>query len=59
MVRAGICISEGHGDHLGGWSLLTLTWTRVSEMSVGITGETQRTREVLAFMSIGTSYEIS
>lgn len=54
-----MCISEGHGDHLGGWSLHTLTWMRVLEMSVGITGATQRTREVLAFMSTGTASDIS
>ena len=50
----GICIWEGHGDRLGGWCLRTLTWMGVSEMMVGITGETLRMREVLAFMSTGT-----
>ena len=55
----GICIWEGHGGHLGGWCLRTLTWMHVSEMMVGITGETQRMREVFAFMSTGTSSEVS
>ena len=55
----GICTSEGRGDRSGGWYLHTLIWMRVSETLVGITGETQRMREVLAFMSTGTSTEIS
>ena len=59
MVRVGICTSEGRGDRSGEWSLHTLTWMRVSETLAGITGETQRMREVLAFMSTGTSSEIS
>ena len=37
----------------------TLIWMHVSEMLVGITGETKIMRQALAFMSTGTSSEIS
>lgn len=59
MVRVGICTSEGRGDRSGEWSLHTLTWMRVSETLAGITGETQRMREVLAFMSTGALVRVA
>lgn len=49
-------ILDDHGDLLEGWFLHTRTWMHVSEIMVGIIGESLRTRGVLAFMSTGTKY---
>ena len=58
MAGLRICILDDHGDPLEGWFLHTHGWMLASNMWVGIIGARPRMREVLAFMSTGTSYSI-